>query len=797
MKYSFLISHLTLEEKASMMSGADSWFTKSVPGKGIPAIRLSDGPHGLRLQKKTKGDTIGMNNSVPAICYPTASAVANSWDEAGLEEMGECLGKEAASEEVSILLGPGVNIKRNPRCGRNFEYFSEDPFLAGKMGAALIRGIQKNGISACVKHFAVNTQETLRMSVDSIVDERTLREIYLPAFEMAVKEADVHCVMTSYNKVNGTYSNENEHLLKDILRNEWGYRGMVVSDWGGNNDRVAGIRTGATLEMPSSNGITDRQIVEAVKSGKLPEKELDEQLDVLLEMIFSTRREFGKRNIRFDRYKHHLMAQRMAEESVVLLKNEDGVLPLNHEESVAIIGDFAFTPRFQGAGSSLVNAWNPLVPIECLKKSGIHISGTAKGFCRNGKRNPKLIKEAVALAEQSDVVLLYLGLDEGGEAEGVDRDSIMLPDNQLTLLKNLLSVNQNIVVVLSCGCVVDMSWDTECKAVVHGFLSGEAGAAAVADLVTGKRNFSGKLSETIPLRYEDTPSAPYYPGQELTAEHREGIYVGYRYFSSADVPVKYPFGFGLSYTQYEYSDIVADRNEVSFTVKNVGPMEGDEVSQIYISAKTNGMFRPTKELKGFTRTHLAPGEAKKVCIPLTDRSFAVWSTEVDGWVLEPGKYDILVGASSEDIRLGTEIIIDGEPVKNPYADELFAAYYACQTDKVSDGAFSALTGRRLPTGKWDRNKPLSENDTILQGAYLTRGFGKILYSLVNFVQLFLFMKGDKMNANNISFVKNLTYRGLARQTGLFNDEQLAAFLKLINGEENALQYFFTAMKQRK
>ena len=793
MSIEFLIKHMSLEEKASLMSGADFWHTKAIERLGIPAAMMSDGPHGLRKVVTSAKTPDG--NSVPATCFPTASALANSWDEELLEETGSHLGIEAAHEGVGMVLGPGLNIKRDPLCGRNFEYFSEDPFLAGKLAAAMVRGIQSEGIYACPKHFAANSQEHLRMTVDSVVDERTLREIYLPAFETAVKEGGARCVMSSYNRVNGTYSSENAHLLRDILYGDWGFSGMVVTDWGANNDRVAGVKAGCTLEMPSCDGATDREIVKAVRAGKLDEAVLDEQVRRLLEFVFSTGKATGPR--KFDMFKHHLFAAKAAEETAVLLKNEDGILPLAADKRVAVIGDFAFKPRYQGAGSSLVNAWNPLDPVDCLKKEGIKLSGAVKGFNRNGKRSAKLMKEAVALARESDLVLCYMGLEEGDEAEGVDRENIALPDNQINLLKVLSEINENIVVILSCGGVVDTSWECWCKALVHGFLSGQAAPLAMAKLLTGKKNFSGKLSETFPIRYEDGPVSKWYPGRERTAEYREGIYVGYRYFETAGVPVRYPFGFGLSYTNFKYSDLKVSDDKVCFNIKNIGDRAGAEVAQLYISAGTGGVFRPAKELKGFKRVELEPGEEKTVEIPLTDRSFSFWNTAVDGWTVEPGKYSILIGASCSDIRLGAEIEKEGDPVPDPYKDELFTAYYSCEPDMVSDGAFAKLIGRPLPEAEWDRSKALTVNDTIAQGAYLSGGLGKIIYNVVAFLRNMYLLKGDKMSAANTMFVMNATYRSAARMSGKIDDNTLELLLNVINREDGAVRKLFEALKAGK
>jgi len=770
---------MTLEEKASLMSGANFWNTKPVERLGIPGMMLTDGPHGLRKQGG-KADHLGLNKSIPATCYPTAACLANTWDEALLEEMGQHLGLEAASEGVSVLLGPGVNIKRNPLCGRNFEYFSEDPYLAGKMAAALIRGIQSNGISACVKHYAANSQELRRMSNDSVVDERTLREIYLPAFEMAVKEGGVKCLMTSYNRVNGIYAHEHPHLLRDILYGEWGFDGVVVSDWGGNNDRVESLRQGGTLEMPSSNGQTDRHIVEAVRSGQLDESVLDEQVDRLLDLIFSSQPHITGKI--YDRDTHHAVAGKVAEKCAVLLKNEDNILPLTKQQQIAVIGDFARVPRYQGAGNSKINPTKLDCALDALKAIGANVSGFAPGFRRGGKEDPTLIHQACNLARNADVVLLWLGLDEGGEAEGIDRENMRLPGNQIALLHALAEVNSNIVVVLSCGCAVEMSWDAQAKAVIHGYLGGQAGAPAMAKLLLGEGNFCGKLSETVPLCYEDISSAPYYPGREATSEYREGLYVGYRYFDTAGKEVKYPFGHGLSYTSFEYSDLRVDDAQVSFRIRNTGSVAGEEIAQLYIHPKTEGTFRPAQELKGFVKVSLAPGEEQDVSIELNDRSFAAWSIRENNWIIESGSYELRIGASSRDIRLTAEVRKDGTS-SNLYEGEVFAPYYSGQVQCVSDESFAALLGHPIPNPKWDRSAPIGFNDTLSQGQYLSAGLGKHIYNLISFIRKLFFAMGKKELGNNVMFVMNLPWRGLARMSGVITDEQVLALLSMVNREK--------------
>ena len=784
MKHRELISRMTLEEKASLLSGANFWNTKPVPRLGVPGMMLTDGPHGLRKQGG-KADHLGLNKSIPATCYPSAAGLANTWDEGLLEKMGEYLGLEAASEGVSVLLGPGVNIKRNPLCGRNFEYFSEDPYLAGKMAAALIRGIQRNGISACVKHYAANSQELRRMTNDSVMDERTLREIYLPAFEMAVKEGGVRSLMTSYNRVNGIYAHEHPHLLRDILYGEWGFEGMVVSDWGGNNDRVESVRQGGTLEMPSSNGQTDRHIVKAVQEGRLDEAVLDEQVDRMLDLVLSTQPHITGKT--YDRDAHHALAARVAEKCAVLLKNDGGILPLKKEQRIAVIGDFARSPRYQGAGSSKINPTRLESGLDALKAIGAKVTGFAPGFRRGGKKDSMLIRQACNLANDADVILLWLGLDEGGEAEGVDRENMKLPENQIALLDALAQVNPNIVVVLSCGCAVEMRWDNKAKAVIHGYLGGQAGAIAMAKLLTGEVSPSGKLAETVPVGYEEVPSYAYYPGVEATSEYREGLYVGYRYFDTAKREVKYPFGHGLSYTKFEYSGIVVSEDSVSFRVRNIGDRPGEEIAQLYIHGATDGMFRPEQELKGFAKVSLEPGEEREVTIPLNDRSFAVWSIQKNNWVVEPGRYELRVGASSRDIRLTAGVEKNGAAVTNPYTGAAFAPYYEAAVRNVSDDSFRALLGREIPAARWDRGAPIGFNDTISQGEYLDGGLGKAIYSLISFARNVLMAVEKKELANNLMFVMHLPWRGVARMSGVLTDEQVLALIDVINRQKGGFR----------
>ena len=614
MKHQDIISKLTLEEKCYLLSGKDFWQSRSVKAKGVPNMTLSDGPHGIRKQEGA-GDQLGLNGSVPATCFPTAATIANSWDPVLGEEIGQFLGREAASQDVCVLLGPGMNIKRSPLCGRNFEYFCEDPYLAGKMAAGYVRGIQSQGVSACPKHFAANNTELRRMASDSVVDERTLREIYLTGFEIAVKEAHPKSIMSSYNMVNGVYANENEHLLQEILRDQWGFDGFVVSDWGASNDHVAGVAAGSHLEMPSTGGDSDEELIQAVKDGRISEELVDRRVDELLDVVLSTRAavdpEKGKK-LYVDA--HHAMAMRASEQSIVLLKNENNILPLKKGSKVAVIGEFAQKARYQGAGSSVVNCTKLDNAMDVIGNFDLNVVGFEAGYPRSGAGDAAMQAKAVELAKQADYVLLYIGLDEISESEGLDRPHMKLPQSQVDLLEAVAAVNKNVIAVMAAGSSVEMPWLGKCQAMVHGYLCGQAGASAILKVILGEVNPSGKLSETYPIAYEDTPSAPYFPAKERTVEYREGLYVGYRYFETAKVPVLFPFGFGLSYTTFEYSDLKVSDFEATFTIKNTGKMDGAEIAQLYVSAIYPSVYRPAKELKGFAKVFLKAGESKEVTI---------------------------------------------------------------------------------------------------------------------------------------------------------------------------------------
>mgnify|MGYP000310224516 FL=1 len=689
---------MNLEQKCALLSGETVFTTRDFSEKGIPAITLSDGPNGVRKQAGA-ADHLGLNPSVPATCFPTSATVANSWDPALGEEIGKALGEETASYSVNVILGPGLNTKRSPLCGRDFEYFSEDPYLSGKLAAGYVRGIQSVGVSACPKHFAANNQELRRMASNSVLDERTLRELYLTGFEIAVKEGRPRCIMTSYNRVNGTYANENHHLLQDILHGEWGYDGAVVTDWGGSNDHVEGVREGSTLEMPCPGFGSAKRLMQAVEEGRLPESAVDARVDELLELVFTTDAAVKAAPKRFDRDAHHALARRAAAESVVLLKNEDDLLPLKPGQSVALIGDFAQTPRYQGAGSSSVNATRVDNLKDAAEADDITLAGFCAGYERSGTPNPAFVEEAAALARKADVVVLCMGLDESSESEGLDRSHICIPENQKQLLEAVAQANENLVVVLSAGSVVETGWVSRCKAVLHAYLGGQAGAGAIMDVLTGRVNPSGKLAETLPLTYEDTPAARYFPGKQQNVEYREGLYIGYRYYETAHVPVRYPFGYGLSYTTFAYSDLKADADKVTFTITNTGSRAGAEIAQLYVAKADAAVFRPEKELKGFAKVFLQAGECKTVTIPLDDKAFRYWNVKTDRWETEGGSYQLLVGASVQDIRLRAEVPVQGTGAPDPYAGKAVQCYRTADIKNVPDAAFEALLGHAIPEDK--------------------------------------------------------------------------------------------------
>ncbi len=691
------------------------------------------------------------------------------------------MGSEAAEQEVSVILGPGLNIKRNPLCGRNFEYFSEDPYLAGKMAAGYIRGIQKNGIAACPKHFAVNSQELRRMASDSVLDERTLREIYLTGFEIAVKEGKPKSIMTSYNRVNGVYANENEHLLQEILRDEWGFEGFAVSDWGASNDHVAGVKAGSHLEMPTTGGDSDEELLAGVKAGKISEKLLDQRVDELLDVVFSTHEAVKREKAKgMGQEECHTFAQKAAEESIVLLKNEEGILPLSPQTSVAVIGEFAQNPRYQGAGSSVVNPTKLDSAIKVISHFDLKVEGFAAGYHRSGPADTALESEAVNLAKKADVVLLYLGLDEISESEGLDRPNMEMPKSQIQLLEKIAAVNKNIVVILAAGAAVEMPWLKHCKALIHGYLCGQAGAKAMLRAIAGEINPSGKLSETYPLKYEDVSSASYFPAKERTAEYREGLYVGYRYFETARIPVLFPFGYGLSYTTFAYSNLLVTRDAAVSTLKNTGNADGAEVAQLYVSAKCSGIYRPEKELKGFAKVFLKAGESRKVTIQLDDKAFRYFNVNTDKFEIEDGEYEILIGASVSDIKLSGAIHVEGTNGPIPYDRAKMESYYSGRIRQVPDSEFEALLGHKIPSGNWDSSGLLDMNDAICQMYYAKSWIARLAYKILTN----MLKKAEKKGKPdlNLLFIYNMPFRGIAKMTGgMVTMEMAEGILTAVNG----------------
>jgi len=770
-----LIEKLNLEEKAALLQGWSDWTTREISHLNIPAMFLADGPHGLRRQENLS-DPLGLNPSLPATCFPTAATMANSWDEKLGEKLGYALGEEAAAQGVHVVLGPGLNIKRSPLCGRNFEYFSEDPYLAGKMAAAYIRGIQSNGIAACPKHFAANSQELRRMAMDAVVDERTLREIYLTGFEIGVKEGDPKAIMSAYNQVNGTYANENAHLLRDILRKEWGFEGFVVSDWGADNDHVEGVRAGSALVMPDPGPGCAAELVAAVKAGQLEERALDERLNELLSVILSTHEAVENASKAVDWDAHHRLAKQCAAESVVLLDN-DGCLPLDTGNSIAVIGDFAREPRFQGSGSSRVNPTRVEDFLTCAREAGMKFTGYAQGYLRgNGAPDMDLISEAVMLAAKSDTVLLFVGLDEISECEGMDRTHLHLPDCQTALLQAVSRLNRHLVLILCGGAPFLMPPRDTYSAAIHGYLGGQAGAAALVDVLLGKVNPSGHLAETWPLDVKDTPAHSYYPSREKTSEYREGLYVGYRYYDKLDVPVRYPFGHGLSYTEFEYSHLELIGQQVSFALKNIGQRDGATVPQIYVSKPDGQMFRPKKELKGFCKVFLKAGETQRVTISLDDKAFRYFNVKTGRWEVEGGDYEIFISSDVATVQLSGKIRVPGTDAPKPYP--MLPAYESGQITHVSDEEFEKLLGRPIPESRWSAE--MDVNDALCRLETAKSPVGRWLYRILK-------QKVDetlKSGSPDLTpfFIYNMPFRAIAKMKGHWISGQMAEdAVYLVNG----------------
>lgn len=655
-----LLQNLTLEEKAGLCSGLDFWHTKAVERLDIPSAMVSDGPHGLRKQDMHP-DHMGMGESIEAICFPTASAMACSFDRDLLYSVGDALGEECVAEDLAVLLGPGINMKRSPICGRNFEYYSEDPLLAGELAASFVNGVQSHGVGTSLKHFAANNQENRRMSVSAQVDERTLREIYLSAFETVIKKAQPWTVMCSYNRINGVYSSDNPWLLQDVLRNEWGFQGLVMTDWGAMNDRVTALKAGLDLEMPSSHGETDKQIVTAVRDGSLSEEVLDRAVTRVLTLV--NQYLAHKQNTSYDKEAHHNLARRTAEQSAVLLKN-NGILPLQDGQKVAIIGEFAQTARIQGGGSSHINCYRVESALDAITQSSIQGTTYAQGFRTDvDETDPKLLQEAIQIARDAEVAVIFAGLPDAFESEGFDRKHLNMPNCQNELIQKVCEVQPNTVIVLHSGSPVVMPWLDQVSAVLNMYLSGQASGGAAVNLLYGKCNPSGKLAETFPLRLEDNPSYLNFPGTRYQVNYQEGIFIGYRYYDKKRMDVLFPFGYGLSYTDFAYDNLRLSKQEatdidtitVSVDVRNIGQKAGAEIVQLYVHNPDGEEIRPEKELRNFAKVFLEPGETKTVTMELNGRAFSYYHMGIHDWYAESGEYEILIGASSRDIRLRQSI----------------------------------------------------------------------------------------------------------------------------------------------
>ena len=748
-----IISKLTIEEKAALLSGKNEWESRDVKRLDLKSITFSDGPHGLRRQEGA-GDHLGLNASLPATCFPTAATVANSWDPEVGQAIGEALGEEALAQKVDVLLGPGLNMKRSPLCGRNFEYFSEDPILAGKMAASYIKGIQSKKVYACPKHFAVNSREDRRMAMNAVVDERTLREIYLTAFEIAVKEGGAKSIMTSYNEVNGTYANENKHLLVDILREEWGFDGLVVTDWGASNDHVEGVKCRSNVEMPNPGLDSAREILKALKDKRIPEEEIDIAITPLIEAAISFEERGYSTGFGID--EHHVIAREAAINSAVLLKNVENILPLKQGCKVALKGPFVEKPRYQGAGSSQVNATKVETIASVINEYNL---------------------EVVQDPGAADVVLFFFGLDEIAESEGADRLSIDIPDYQIKELNDIYVHNKNIVGVLSAGSVVKMPWIGMLKGLLHSYLSGQAGATAVLDILTGAEVPTGKLSETYPFAYTDCPIVNFADQEKRNLQYREGPFIGYRYYDTADVAVQFPFGFGLSYTTYEYSNLKIDSKGVTFEVTNTGKRDGAEITQLYVGKEDSKLIRPKKELKGFKKVKVKAGETVKVEIPFDDKTFRYFSTVSNKWEKEGGAYQIMIGASVADIKLSGEITVEGTNVEMPYDIEKLPDYRSGHIRNVHYEEFEIMYKGVLPEEKFG---PLELNDPLCKlkdsKSFLCRTIYKVLKK-----------KLDKSYEKgvpdlNIMFIYNMPFRAMHKMSGgIVSKEMTEGILEIANG----------------
>lgn len=806
MKHPEIVGKMTLDEKADIVCGKNYWTTKPFEKYGLPSVMLTDGPHGLRKKndkkdKNKKKKAVSLSNSVPATCMPPAATMACSWDPDIAFKAGSAIADECIREKVSVLLGPGANIKRSPLCGRNFEYYSEDPYLAGKMAAGFIKGVQSKGVGTSMKHFAVNSQEAFRMIVNECVDERALRELYLTQFEIAVKEAKPWTIMNAYNRLNGEYCSQNAWLQQKVLREEWGFDGMVVTDWGSSVDRTEGIKCGTDLEMPSSGKYNQPKIKKAIEDGSLKPEQLDAVVDRIVDMVLKAKHTLETAKDECDYDRNHEVAREAAESAMILMKNDDGVLPIAKDKSIAVIGQMAKSPRYQGAGSSIINAikldnaWDALV---AQGYKAEYAQGYVKGV---DKTDPALLQEAVEKAKAADVALVFAGLTEEFEAEGYDRTSIDMPSCHNELIRAVAAANPNTVVVLAGGSVVAMPWLAEVKGVLNSLLGGEAGGSAVARIIAGEVNPSGKTAETYPLAVSDNPTWGNYCNK-IASEHKESVYIGYRYYDTAKKEVAFPFGFGLSYTTFEYSDIRLSADKISddgkvtvtFKIKNVGDRAGAEVAQVYVKDVESTIFRPEKELKGFAKVFLEAGEEKTVEIELGKRAFAFYNVEAGDWQVESGEFEIMVGASGRDIRLSATLTVDSACTAHiPDYRKTAPAYYTADVQGISDEQWSAVYGK-LPAREQDLSKPIDIYN-CLDDCKHTKWGGRIC----NLVMKMMGGGSDKEGADGENPGESMMLQAMALQIpirnfiamsmGVMSEKMAMGLLDILNDDRSTFKGF--------
>ena len=798
MKHKEIVGKMSLEQKARFVSGYDYWHLEEAPELGLPKIMMTDGPNGLRKQdtEHRRKAKIGLGNVVPTTCFPPAATSACSWDETLWFEEGEAIAQECLAERVSVILGPGTNIKRSPVCGRNFEYFSEDPLLAGKSAAGIIEGVQSKGVGVSLKHFACNSQEAFRMVIDEIVDGRALRETYFTGFEIAVKESQPWTVMNSYNRINGVYASQNNWLQEQVLRKEWGFKGLVVTDWGSSVDRVPGIKSGTDLEMPSSGELNTKKIINAVKNKTLNEKQLDICVDRIIDLILKSKPALEKKHT-YSKAKHHETARKIAAGSMVLLKNENHILPLRPNQKIAVIGELAEYPRFQGAGTSFIIPTKLESALENLKQYNVDLT-YSRGYDRTADfTDKKLLNEAVQAAKAADVAVVFAGLTEEFEGEGYDRVDINMPTCHNNLISEVAKANPNTVVVLAGGSVVYMPWVNEVKGLLNSGLGGQAGGAAVADILTGRVNPSGKTAETYPVKFEDNPTYGNYPGGPVTSEHRESVYIGYRYYDTAGKDVLFPFGYGLSYTTFEYGDIKVsskdikdtDTLKVTFKIKNTGDMDGAEVAELYVADKESTIFRPEKELRAFTKVFLKAGEEKEVTLEIGKRAFAYYNVNIGDWHVETGAFEILIGASSRDIRLSETVNVTSTvEAQVPDYRESAPAYYTADINGMKGEQFEAVYGQKLPSPEVDKNKKI-DIYCCLNDARHTKWGGKIC----RLIEGIMSKMGSDANGDGkmlAAMATQIPIRNfIAMSMGVFSPEMADGLLMMLNDDQSSFVGF--------